>query len=131
MEGSGESASTASSDARLVKSELSAIVDQLSRPCTGGQFFNLFNLGKSEQELKTLKTKELKNGRLAMLAVFGYGAQAVMTGVGPYKNLKDHLSDPFGGSMLQGSAMYHIPGLDVRCPQPTAASLRLMLAAES
>lgn len=32
----------------------------------GGQFFNLFNLGKSD--LKELKTKELKNGRLAMLA---------------------------------------------------------------
>ena len=28
----------------------------------GGQFFNVFNLGKSEAELQTLKTKELKNG---------------------------------------------------------------------
>ena len=32
----------------------------------GGQFFNLFNLGKND--MKTLKTKELKNGRLAMVS---------------------------------------------------------------
>lgn len=42
----------------------------------GGPWFNLFNLGgKSEAEMKKLKLNEIKNGRLAMLAVFGYGAQ--------------------------------------------------------
>ena len=51
----------------------------------GGQFFNFFNLGRSDGELKELKTKELKNGRLAMIAVFGYGAQAILTGVGPFQ----------------------------------------------
>lgn len=36
----------------------------------------MFNLGgKSEAEMKKLKLNEIKNGRLAMLAVFGYGAQ--------------------------------------------------------
>lgn len=51
----------------------------------GGQFFNLFNLGKTESEMKELKTKELKNGRLAMLAVFGYAAQSILTGAGPFQ----------------------------------------------
>jgi light-harvesting complex I chlorophyll a/b binding protein 3 len=66
----------------------------------GGQFFNLFNLGKTEAAMKELKTKELKNGRLAMLAVFGYGAQAVLTGKGPFENLVDHLSDPVANNIL-------------------------------
>lgn len=117
--------------------------------CAGGQFFNLFNLGKND--MKTLKTKELKNGRLAMvshcrtfprqitrpninpghqwllliqllllmlekafatsepgsavqLAVFGYGAQAVITGEGPFKNLTDHLSNPTANNILTNFA---------------------------
>lgn len=49
----------------------------------GGPVFNFAGFGKSEEELKTYKIKEVKNGRLAMLAVFGFGAQAVLTGVGP------------------------------------------------
>ena len=35
----------------------------------GGQFFNLFNMGKTEAGMKELKAKELENGRLAMLAM--------------------------------------------------------------
>jgi len=66
----------------------------------GGPFFNLFNLGKTEAEMKKLKTNEIKNGRLAMLAMFGYGAQAVMTGKGPFQNLLDHLSDPLGSNII-------------------------------
>ena len=31
---------------------------------------------------------------------FGCGAQAVMTGEGPVKNLVDHIVDPFGANML-------------------------------
>ncbi|KAK9842269.1 hypothetical protein WJX81_003760 [Elliptochloris bilobata] len=66
----------------------------------GGQFFNLFNLGKTPEAMKDLQTKELKNGRLAMLAVFGYGAQAVMTHEGPFKNLTEHLSNPTAHNIL-------------------------------
>jgi len=70
----------------------------------GGQFFNMFNLGKTEAAMNELKLKEIKNGRLAMLAMFGYGAQAVMTHEGPFKNLTDHLADPVNHNMLTNFA---------------------------
>jgi light-harvesting complex I chlorophyll a/b binding protein 3 len=66
----------------------------------GGPFFNLFNLGKTDAEMKKLKLNEIKNGRLAMLAMFGYGAQAVLTGKGPFQNLLDHLADPVNNNIL-------------------------------
>ncbi|MEW5297957.1 MAG: hypothetical protein WDW36_001131 [Sanguina aurantia] len=66
----------------------------------GGPFFNILNFGKNPAEIKTLRTKELKNGRLAMIAVLGYGAQAFLTQEGPFKNLTDHLADPANNNIL-------------------------------
>ncbi|KAK9851339.1 hypothetical protein WJX84_008610 [Apatococcus fuscideae] len=45
----------------------------------GGPFFNFAGFGQDADSLQTLKTQELKNGRLAMLAFFGFGSQAVIT----------------------------------------------------
>ncbi|KAL0443730.1 UNVERIFIED_CONTAM: Chlorophyll a-b binding protein 8, chloroplastic [Sesamum latifolium] len=66
----------------------------------GGPFFNPLGFGKDEKSLKDLKLKEVKNGRLAMLAILGYFIQGLVTGVGPYQNLLDHLADPVHNNVL-------------------------------
>jgi len=64
----------------------------------GGQFFNMFNLGKDDMD--TMKLKEVKNGRLAMLAMLGYFIQALVTGAGPYENLSAHLADATANNFM-------------------------------
>ncbi|KAF5741346.1 hypothetical protein HS088_TW10G00343 [Tripterygium wilfordii] len=66
----------------------------------GGPFFNPLGFGKDEKSMKDLKLKEVKNGRPAMLAILGYFIQALVTGVGPFQNLLDHLADPANNNIL-------------------------------
>jgi len=44
------------------------------------------------------KVKEIKNGRLAMVAFLGFIAQHQATGASPIANLTSHLADPFANN---------------------------------
>lgn len=60
-----------------------------------GGVFDFMGMAKGDgAAVQTLKQKEVKNGRLAMIAFLGFAAQYAATGKGPVDNLIAHLADP-------------------------------------
>lgn len=61
----------------------------------GGKYFDFMGLSRGDAaKYAAYKEKELRNGRLAMVAFLGFAAQYAATGKGPIDNLADHLADP-------------------------------------
>ncbi|KAE8726940.1 Chlorophyll a-b binding protein E [Hibiscus syriacus] len=66
----------------------------------GGVLFDPLKLSSDPVAFEELKVKEIKNGRLAMVAWLGFYFQAALTGKGPVGNLVDHISDPFHNNLF-------------------------------
>jgi len=77
---------------------------KVNDPYPGGRFdpFNYAN--KDEIDLDMMKIRELKHGRLAMLAWLGILGQAVSTEAGALTNVSGHLSDVYHCNVVDRSA---------------------------
>merc|ERR1740138_655062 len=74
-----------------------------------GGIFDPAGFSENSDQLKDLKLKEIKNGRLAMLAYLGISCGSVSTGKNPIEALQLHISDPWSNNVMSNS--YALPFL--------------------
>ncbi|XP_073155538.1 photosystem I chlorophyll a/b-binding protein 5, chloroplastic [Henckelia pumila] len=80
---------------------LEAALQGLEPGYPGGPLFNPLGIAKDIKNAHGWKLKEIKNGRLAMVAMLGIFVQANVTHVGPIDNLVQHLSNPWHATIVQ------------------------------
>merc|ERR550514_590402 len=71
--------------------------------------FDFAGLAKDPKTFESMKVKEIKNGRLAMISFLGFIAQHAATGKTPLANLAEHIADPFHSNVSSnGVSMYSL-----------------------
>ena len=72
----------------------------------GGKFFDPMGLSRGDPaKYEEYKQKEIKNGRLAMVAFIGFIGQHQANGLSPLGALNAHLSSPFTQNFAEGPAL--------------------------
>ncbi|XP_038886221.1 photosystem I chlorophyll a/b-binding protein 5, chloroplastic [Benincasa hispida] len=80
---------------------LEAAFEGLEPGYPGGPLLNPLGIAKDIKNAHEWKLKEIKNGRLAMVAMLGIFVQAYVTHTGPIDNLVEHLSNPWHKTIIQ------------------------------
>eukprot|EP00227_Mantoniella_beaufortii_P014043 CAMPEP_0197590976 /NCGR_PEP_ID=MMETSP1326-20131121/12406_1 /TAXON_ID=1155430 /ORGANISM="Genus nov. species nov., Strain RCC2288" /LENGTH=332 /DNA_ID=CAMNT_0043156297 /DNA_START=51 /DNA_END=1049 /DNA_ORIENTATION=+ len=80
-------------------------------PINPGGPLDFFGVASTPEDLALLKVKEIKNGRLAMVAMLGFFVQALVTSEGPAANWGKHVADPFGYNFVTLTAIERTPVL--------------------
>lgn len=75
-----------------------------SAPAPPGEKNALFPLDPAGMNSEANAVKEIKNGRLAMVAFIGFAVQALVTREGPIEGLVAHLANPFGHNIVTNIA---------------------------
>eukprot|EP00211_Chloroparvula_japonica_P017035 CAMPEP_0119132932 /NCGR_PEP_ID=MMETSP1310-20130426/12642_1 /TAXON_ID=464262 /ORGANISM="Genus nov. species nov., Strain RCC2339" /LENGTH=303 /DNA_ID=CAMNT_0007123601 /DNA_START=16 /DNA_END=924 /DNA_ORIENTATION=- len=72
--------------------------------CYPGGAFDPLNLAADDERARSLKEAEIKHGRLAMVAFFGFGTQALATGEGALGSLSKFAESFNGNERRRGAA---------------------------
>ena len=91
-----------------VEGHVTPLLLKLMSGCEGGAFDPL-GLSKNSAVLEENKLKELKNGRLAMLAFIGFVSQQAVTKQSPLQALGTHLADPWKNNFATNGVSLPLP----------------------